>query len=179
MRTVCGVWYRIFHIFESKHIPSKESLRSVTRPRQGTSVSLGVGPATASFPHVPAIAQNSGQPQLPCQRDQGARSRAAGREGAGIHWKGCCVVFLFCFYKEILKALHKPRKYLLILCSYSTGELWILHPGSRQMRTGPQQHCSHTPAAGWMGQKLLPKQNPLLLMPEQSRHRNKSWQRAL
>lgn len=28
------------------------------------------------------------------------------------------------FYEQIFKALHKPRKYLLILCSYSDGELW-------------------------------------------------------
>lgn len=28
--------------------------------------------------------------------------------------------------------------------------------------------CSHTPAMGWMGQKLPPKQDPLLLVPEQS-----------
>lgn len=46
MRTVGGVWYRNFPGFESKHVPSKESLRSLTRTRQGTSVSLRGGPAT-------------------------------------------------------------------------------------------------------------------------------------
>lgn len=82
MRTVCGIWYRIFHIFESKHIPSKESLRRITKTRQGTSISLGAGPATASFPHVPAIAPNSGRPQLPWQR------RGSGTKGLGDGQQG-------------------------------------------------------------------------------------------
>lgn len=99
-------------------------------------------------------------------------------EGAGVRWEGCCGVFLFCFYEQTLKALRKARKYLLFLCSCSTGELWIPHPGSHQMKTGPQHHCSHTPAAGWVREKLLPKEN-LFLMPEQSLPINKSWQRVL
>lgn len=44
------------------------------------------------------------------------------------------------------------------------------------MEAGPQQHCFHIPAVGWMEHKLLPKQNPLLML-EQSLHRNQSCQR--
>ena len=61
-------------------------------------MSLGGGPATASMPHVPAVTLKSGGLQLPWQRDHGAQRWVAGRQRAGIHWKGCCVVFLVCFY---------------------------------------------------------------------------------
>lgn len=152
-------------------------MRSITRTRQGMSMSLRGGPATASLLRVPIIAPVSSRLQ---HRGGGTKGlgdgqwggRVRGSTGKDTEW------YFYSGFTNILKDLHKPRKYLLVLCSSSTGELWILHPGSHKIMTGPQQCCSHTPATGWRGQKLLPKQNPLFLMPEQSLHTHESCQRA-